>query len=202
MECFHELHQTQSAISELFQPVISTLENIQTTGRLPSELKQRHNALLNLLISTSNISKKLRRPLMMQTHRPIPLKLMDPLIQLSAAEKRVQKEAKTRHEMRKLQKLNMRQAQKTIRADSRYLQVAQEKETELEDMRRQKKYDAVLQQLREQKSIVGKIEMPWQKKRVEMASKLMKESDRAHNAGKTPKQLLSKQGKRKLKSKK
>lgn len=142
--------------------------------------------------------------------RPVPLKLYDPMVDLLDRRERVQRGVHTRKDLQQEHRKATRQAIKAIRADTRFLQSAREAEWQTDDDRRTKRYNQIISELQEQRHMVGEMDTPWHRRRVELqrtkavtAHVKAKEErqDKIRDAKKARKETLKKFGRTNLPSK-
>jgi hypothetical protein len=195
---FHTIYCNHPAYPEMFGMVLQTLQNV--VHAVPSVLAKRCKALMAEIERITDVVRSQRRPITMRVRRPIPLKLLEPLITLpgDAKEKRANR---TKREEKKEYRRHLKAAVKAIRGDARYLQQAREAEAAKDDEIRTAKYNSLVSDLQEQRHMVGQYETPWSKKLVKLQREKMITAHQAEKARqKDEREAKAKEARERLKS--
>eukprot|EP01012_Entosiphon_sulcatum_P004431 TRINITY_DN1174_c0_g1_i1.p1 TRINITY_DN1174_c0_g1~~TRINITY_DN1174_c0_g1_i1.p1 ORF type:complete len:924 (-),score=186.44 TRINITY_DN1174_c0_g1_i1:35-2806(-) len=114
---------------EAFRGVLDTLENVEKAGLHPALLKR--HASLTETVRNAVSGMTARAPLTLQAHRPIPLKLYEPLID-AEREREHLNDRRLRQDRRRLE----RETTRDIRLESKLDHVDQEHRQDMEDKQR------------------------------------------------------------------
>ncbi|GBE79815.1 Probable nucleolar complex protein [Sparassis crispa] len=157
---FADMYKSSPGFIELYDPIVELVGGIVTKG-LPMDLISRVTTLQNTLGRLLNFSRQARRPLMLQSHKPIPIPTYVPKFEHSSSNYlRNRDPDHERNETAKLRnqyKQEKKGAIRELRKDARFLAAVQQKRQKEKDRayneRMKRVYGSIESERAEQKAM-------------------------------------------------